>query len=98
MPTVTFLPENRAVVAGEGASILATAVEHGIHLEHACGGFCACTTCHVIIERGADALSEMAWDEEDKLDSCEGLTMKSRLGCQAKLHGDVTVRIPPKPY
>lgn len=98
MPTITFLPANTTVETPVGTSVLVAALAHGVHLEHACGGFCACTTCHVLVERGAEALSEMGWDEEDKLDTCEGLTMRSRLGCQAKVQGDVVLRIPPKPY
>ncbi len=95
---VTFVPLNVTVEAPDGLSILETALQHEIDLEHACGGFCACTTCHVIIEAGEDELSEMQFDEEDKLDSCEGVTLRSRLGCQSRVHGDVTVKIPPKPY
>lgn len=98
MPSVTFQPFGTTVEARDGETVLACAMRNGVHLEHACGGFCACTTCHVIVETGAPALTEMDWEEEDRLDTCEGLTMRSRLGCQARIRGDVTVRIPPKPY
>jgi 2Fe-2S ferredoxin len=37
----------------------------------------------------------MEEDEEDQLDEAEGLTLKSRLSCQAIIHGDISVRIPP---
>jgi uncharacterized 2Fe-2S/4Fe-4S cluster protein (DUF4445 family) len=40
----------------------------------------------------------MQFDEEDKLDTCEGVTLHSRLGCQSRVHGDLIVHIPPKPY
>ena len=33
---------------GKPGSFLDIALNHGIHLEHACGGNCACTTCHEI--------------------------------------------------
>jgi 2Fe-2S ferredoxin len=36
----------------------------------------------------------MEEDEEDRLDMAEGLTIHSRLGCQAIVRGDVTVEIP----
>lgn len=98
MPLVTFQPTGQQVVAHDGETVLACAMRHGIHLEHACGGFCACTTCHVLVEEGATSLSEVEFEEEDRLDTCEGLTMRSRLGCQARVRGDVRVRIPPKPY
>ena len=95
---VMFVPLGVTVEAPDGLSILEAALQNDIELEHACGGFCACTTCHVIIKAGDDELSEMQFDEEDKLDSCEGVTLHSRLGCQTRVHGDITVQIPPKPY
>ncbi len=101
---VTFLPLNKTVEVddaqypladhGKPGSLLDIALAHDIHLEHNCGGSCACTTCHVIVVDGAEHLSEMEGDEEDRLDMAEGLTIRSRLGCQAVVHGDVTVEIP----
>ncbi len=97
MPKVTFLPQNITVEGKEGQSILDVALEHHIELEHNCGGNCACTTCHVIVKSGIDHLSKMQEDEEDRLDTAEGLTLTSRLGCQARLkEGDVTVEILPE--
>lgn len=101
---ITFLPQNLVVEVddenfpfgdhGRPGSILDIAQEHGIELEHNCGGNCACTTCHVIIRAGEENLSEMEEDEEDKLDQAPGLTPYSRLGCQCVVRGDVTVEIP----
>jgi len=101
---VTFLPLNKTVEVddekypladhGKPGSLLDIALAHDIHLEHNCGGSCACTTCHVIVRDGADNLSEMEADEEDRLDMAEGLTIRSRLGCQAIVRGDVVVEIP----
>jgi ferredoxin, 2Fe-2S len=101
---VTFLPLNRTVEVddaqypladhGKPGSLLDIALAHDIVLEHNCGGSCACTTCHVIVVDGAENLSEMEGDEEDRLDLAEGLTIRSRLGCQAVVRGDVTVEIP----
>jgi ferredoxin, 2Fe-2S len=79
---------------GKPESILDVALSAGIQLEHACGGSCACTTCHVIVKEGDDNLSEAEDDELDRLDMAPGLTLHSRLGCQAVVKGDVTVEIP----
>lgn len=99
MPSIRFMPMDITVASEEGASILQTALANDIDLEHACGGFCACTTCHVIVKEGGDSLSEMDFDEEDKLDEVEMVTLKSRLGCQAKMGADdIVVHVPPKPY
>jgi 2Fe-2S ferredoxin len=101
---VTFLPLNVTVEVDETAypladhgrpgSLLDIALAHHVHLEHNCGGSCACTTCHVIVREGEDNLSPMEQDEEDRLDTAEGLTLHSRLGCQAVVRGDVVVEIP----
>ena len=97
MAKVTFLPEGKTVEIEEGTSILDAALDNDIWLEHNCGGNCACTTCHVIVRSGEENLSEMEDEEEDRLDTAEGLTLSSRLGCQACISGDVVVEIPASP-
>ncbi|HBY60480.1 MAG TPA: ferredoxin [Solibacterales bacterium] len=79
---------------GKQGSLLDIALNYGFHLEHACGGSCACTTCHVIVKQGDANLSEMEDDEADRLDMAPGLSLHSRLGCQCVVTGDVTVEIP----
>lgn len=73
---------------GRPGSILDILLANGVPLEHACGGSCACTTCHVIVKQGGDRLSEAEESEEDMLDKAPGLTPTSRLGCQAVLSDD----------
>ncbi|MCW5891668.1 MAG: 2Fe-2S iron-sulfur cluster binding domain-containing protein [bacterium] len=73
---------------GKPGSILDVLLAHGVPLEHACGGVCACTTCHVIVKQGFDRLGTAEETEEDLLDKAPGLTPTSRLGCQAVLDGD----------
>ncbi len=46
------------------------------------------------MREGKENLSEMQEDEEDRLDMAEGLTIHSRLGCQAVVRGDVVVEVP----
>lgn len=78
---------------GRPGSLLDIAIAHGIPMEHNCGGNCACTTCHVVVKEGEENLSDMEADEEDRLDMAPGLTLHSRLGCQAIVRGDVVVDI-----
>jgi ferredoxin, 2Fe-2S len=106
VPKVTFLPEGRTVEFesgklpydehGKPESVLDVAINFGIHIEHACGGSCACTTCHVIVKQGDDNLEPNPADDDelDRLDQAPGLTLHSRLACQAVVKGDVTVEIP----
>jgi 2Fe-2S ferredoxin len=93
MPKVTFLPMNETYDAKDGESLLDIAIEHDVPLQHACGGFCACTTCHVHVKSGLEHLSPSEEEEEERLDRATGITLQSRLGCQARVHGDVTVEI-----
>lgn len=82
---------------GQPASILDVLLGHGVSLEHACGGSCACTTCHVVVTKGGELLSSAAENEEDMLDRAPGLTPTSRLGCQAVIEdpdAEVHVRVP----
>lgn len=105
MPKVTFLPANLSyeyesgklpyAEHGKPESLLDVALHFGFHLEHACGGNCACTTCHVVVKQNTDGkLSEMEDDEADRLEKAPGLTLHSRLGCQCVVTGDVVVEIP----
>ena len=101
---VTFLPQGKTVEVddtkypladhGKPGSLLDIALANRIELEHNCGGSCACTTCHVIIRKGAQNLSEMQDDEADRLDTAWELTVDSRLGCQAVIKGDVVCELP----
>jgi len=75
-------------------SFLDVAMNFDIPLEHACGGSCACTTCHLIIKQGMQNLSEMEDNEADRLDTAWDLTTSSRLGCQAIIKGDVVAQFP----
>jgi 2Fe-2S ferredoxin len=75
-------------------SFLDVAMNFGVPLEHACGGSCACTTCHLYIREGADNLSDMQDNEADRLDTAWDLRPSSRLGCQAVITGDVVAEFP----
>ncbi|MCZ6728224.1 MAG: 2Fe-2S iron-sulfur cluster-binding protein [SAR324 cluster bacterium] len=81
---------------GEPGSILDWADQHDIEIEHACGGFAACSTCHVIVREGLDSCNEASEEEEDMLDEAPGLTLQSRLACQCIPDGsqDLVVEIP----
>ena len=104
VPKVTFVNIGKTVAFesgklpyhehGKPESILDVALNFGIQLEHACGGVCACTTCHVHVKAGDRNLSEPDDDELDRLDMAADLQLNSRLGCQAIVKGDVTVDMP----
>lgn len=84
------------IMARKGEHLLEVAVEHGINIEHACGAVCACSTCHVYIEKGMDDLSEPTEAEEDRVEEAPGLQRNSRLSCQCIIEGPgpIQVRVP----
>ena len=104
MPTARFLPSNVSAqftsgelpYQGEGIreSLLDIALHQKVDIRHACGGICACITCHVIVEQGDGNLSPIERDEQDRLFRIPDYTLHSRLACRAMVRGDVTVRIP----
>jgi 2Fe-2S ferredoxin len=93
--TIRFAEQNLETEAEVGDSILQAARKCGAPEGDACGGVCACSTCHVYVEEGAELLSEASEDEEDILDKAFDVRMQSRLGCQAKVlrPGRIVVRI-----
>ena len=93
MPKVKFLPSNIEVEAKLGESLLDLALANNVSIQHACGGFCACTTCHCEVISGEAHLDEPGEDELERLEVLDERTEKSRLGCQSKVRGDVVVRV-----
>ena len=103
MATVIFKFEDKSleekVVSNvpSGLSILEVTEENDVHLNHNCGGVCACSTCHVYVLEGEDSLEEISDKEEDFIDRAVNPRLNSRLGCQCIILEDnavVTVEIP----
>ena len=95
MPRVSFLhPEGKSGEVEANLTLLEAAKALGFDLNHDCGGNASCTTCRVEVQIGEEHLSEIDFDEQDLLDR-EALSEPwHRLGCQAKVLGDVVVRVP----
>lgn len=84
-------------IAPDGQSILEVALENNIELHHNCGMVCACSTCHLYVEKGEDIIAEISDKEEDFIDRARNPRLNSRLGCQCLLEGKggyVEVTIP----
>ncbi|KAI4596803.1 mitochondrial matrix iron-sulfur protein [Pestalotiopsis sp. 9143b] len=87
---ITFIDkENREhkIPVCKGDNLLDIAQAHDLEMEGACGGSCACSTCHVIVtdQDLYDKMPEPEDDENDMLDLAFGLTETSRLGCQVTM-------------
>ena len=83
--------------AEEGLSILEITELHDIHLNHNCGGVCACSTCHLYVEKGEDDLEEISDREENYIDRAINPRINSRLACQCIIldeNAQIVVTIP----
>lgn len=96
LPHPELCPSGALIDADTGKSICDNLLDNGIEIEHACEKSCACTTCHVIVREGFDALEPAEDNEEDLLDKAWGLEPMSRLSCQAMVPDDtdLVVEIP----
>ena len=95
---ITKEGKTRSFKVSAGDNLLDIAQEYDIEMEGACGGSCACSTCHVIVENAYyDKLAPPTDEEDDMLDLAFGLTETSRLGCQIQMNkeiDDITVTLP----
>ncbi|MDG1756970.1 MAG: 2Fe-2S iron-sulfur cluster-binding protein [Bacteroidia bacterium] len=88
-------PEKEVIVTVDsGDTILDAALDNNLHLNHNCGAVCACSTCHVYIDKGMNDLPEISDKEEDFIDRAENPKINSRLGCQCIINSDIEVTIP----
>jgi 2Fe-2S ferredoxin len=88
MPKIRFEPDGIEVEVPEGTTILEAARKCGAYMGSACGGVCACSTCHIYVKQGFDDLSEQKEREEDILDKAFDVKATSRLGCQSEMEED----------
>jgi len=93
MPKIRFLPtflnaEPVEIDVEPGVTIQEAAYAAEVPIGDACGGNCACSTCHVHVTEGFDSLEEMDDGEDDILGKAEDVQFVSRLGCQAEVADD----------
>jgi len=93
MAIVRYRKDNLEVEVPVGTSILQASRKCGAPEGYACGGVCACSTCHVYVHQGLDLLSEMEDEEDDILDKAFDVRENSRLGCQAKIEKDGVIEV-----
>jgi 2Fe-2S ferredoxin len=97
MPKITFLPDNIVAEVPKGISILDAGMHAGVRIGNACGGVCACSTCHVWVKQGRESLSEQEDRELDILDKAYDVKPSSRLSCQAEVgEQDLVVEVTPE--
>ena len=78
-------------------SLLEVILDAGIELHHNCGAVCACSTCHLYVNKGMEHLAQLSDREEDFIDRALIPRIESRLGCQCELsvgNGEIEVTLP----
>ncbi len=104
-PLVIFTPSGKRGRFPAGTPVLTAARQLGVDLDSVCGGRGICSKCQVTPSYGEfskhgvtvaeGALSE--WNEvEARYDRIRGLKQGRRLGCQARIEGDVVIDVPPE--
>jgi 2Fe-2S ferredoxin len=68
-----------------GSTIMEIIRDAGLDIEAACGGCCACATCHVYVTNDKiEKLIVIDDDEESMLDQAFDVEKNSRLACQVE--------------
>ncbi|WP_246849182.1 ASKHA domain-containing protein [Rubellimicrobium arenae] len=102
---VIFTPSGKRGRFPIGTPVLTAARQLGVDLDSVCGGRGICSKCQVTPQFGefpkhgvsvsADALSP--WNAvEERYDRIRGLPEGRRLGCQARIEGDIVIDVPPE--
>ena len=95
MSKVTVLPLGAVIEVDDGESVFHAAVDAGYRWPTVCGGEGSCRTCYMRILDGADSFEAPDdWEQEGLEDLAFSGVGGMRLACQARVHGDATVRKP----
>jgi len=103
---IVFTPSGKRGDFAEGTSVLEAARALGVDVDSVCGGRGICGRCQVLVAEGdfakhgiqstADHLTEWNSVEERYTSKRGALGEHRRLGCQAKLCGDIVIDVPPE--
>lgn len=76
--------------AAFGSTIMEIIRDAGLDIEAACGGCCACATCHIYVtNHKIERLTPIDDDEESMLDQAFDVKKNSRLGCQIEYTDEI---------
>ncbi len=81
---------SKELSADSGLTLMEIIRDAGMDIEAACGGCCACATCHLYIsEDWVNKLKPKDDDEISMLDQAFNVEENSRLGCQIEFSDDL---------
>ncbi|MCB1146014.1 MAG: 2Fe-2S iron-sulfur cluster binding domain-containing protein [Leptospiraceae bacterium] len=84
--------ENTVLQANDNETLLEVSLKNNIEHIHACGGNARCSTCRVLVLENPENLGEIE-EAEKTLIQQRGFEKGIRLGCQAKIKGNVSIRL-----
>ncbi len=101
---IVFAPSGKRGEVGDGVSVLEAARKLGVDLDSVCGGRGICGRCQIEIAEGEFAKHALTsardhvtpWNEAEQryVDKHGPLPPGRRLGCQARVSGDLVVDVP----
>ena len=78
------------ISADIGLTLMEIVRDAGMDIEAACGGCCACATCHLYVDKDwLPKLPAKKDDEESMLDQAFNVKDNSRLGCQIEFNDEL---------
>jgi len=85
---ITFLPDNKSVLAEKDRTILSAAISAGVYINSVCGGDGVCGRCKVILKKGqvSEQPNGIITEEERK--------NNIYLACLTNIHSDLEVEVP----
>lgn len=93
MPQITFIGsdgQNYPLNAKLGDNLMQLAINNAVPgIDADCGGACACGTCHVFVETGAQPLPSAEDMEQSMLSMRPDVQDNSRLSCQLQMSKDM---------
>ena len=91
--TVELTPEGQSVGVPAGTTLREAAAALGVTVTAPCGGEGSCGKCRVVLPEGQSAAVPVTATERAVL-TPDQLASNVRLSCQARIHGNVTMRVP----
>lgn len=104
-PLVVFTPSGKRGRFPVGTPVLTAARQLGVDLDSVCGGRGICSKCQITPSYGEFSKHGVTASEgaltqfnevEARYDRIRGLKPGRRLGCQAKVQGDIVIDVPPE--
>ena len=90
---INFLPSKKTCEFTGQPTILEVAILYDLPLNHSCGGMGSCTTCRVIIQKGAERLPPPEEVEKEHA-LMRGFMPNERLACQVTAIDGLEIEIP----